>query len=543
MGKINYYEVLNIDRALSTEEIKDSLLRLEATWQQRVIQMPEKAQEMLKYLAEAKAIFANDNSRNDYDTDLDGKSIQSPDNDNKAKESEFKEYCERIKEYLDSKQYDLAKMALDQALALEEYDSDKTHFYLYYDATEVYLNNGMYEEALSISNRNVFLNPNESLAYYKKIWALYNYIMFVFRDYGIDNADKRKYVDMLMGTCETWQKKSDDYRDVSSSWAYMSVAYDFQGDYANALICAQNSISYNEKNGMAQKMIERICNTYKADLSEVSSYFREPLCFYEEIQSLVGDLMSLEPTESYGYPLLTKKYKYDNSYSDDTNSKQINEKTITYAISREGKFVSHIAEQNTDIPYDSGMIRVNLMKKTNSRNVVEMNIDDFAAEFDFIGSAIRSFSRGRDEFFGIESSVEIKAEQLHEIQYLANQLANMGHFQIYEFNRRGLVRGFGLYKTLKDIIEREANYIAACREANEKFDAEIAPVRAQIAQRYEQKRKDLASEMQLKTKEAEKDDRLILDLQAELSAMDKEFSSLGFFLEKEKKNCKHKWRQ
>jgi len=106
---------------------------------------------------------------------------------------------------------------------------------------------------------------------------------------------------------------------------------------------------------------------------------------------------------------------------------------------------------------------------------------------------------------------------------------------IYLLTRHGLKKGYGLYKCLQDILDKEADYIAACKEANAKYDAEIGPLKERIAQEYAQKRSALGVEMQSKINEATKTDDLIRNLNNQLAAMNAEYSKLGLFSGRRKK--------
>lgn len=67
---VNYYEVLSLNRSLSTEEINAELSRLETIWKRREITNPEKAAKMNAAIIDAREVFKNDTTRKVYDVSL-----------------------------------------------------------------------------------------------------------------------------------------------------------------------------------------------------------------------------------------------------------------------------------------------------------------------------------------------------------------------------------------------------------------------------------------------------------------------------------------
>ena len=66
----NFYEVLKLDKAMSSAELQDNLIRLESIWTDRASTRPEKATEMLALIAQAKKVFASETSKAAYDREL-----------------------------------------------------------------------------------------------------------------------------------------------------------------------------------------------------------------------------------------------------------------------------------------------------------------------------------------------------------------------------------------------------------------------------------------------------------------------------------------
>ena len=66
----NYYEVLSLNRSLSTEEINTELSRLETIWKRSEITNPEKAAKMNALIIDARDVFKSDVTRRAYDISL-----------------------------------------------------------------------------------------------------------------------------------------------------------------------------------------------------------------------------------------------------------------------------------------------------------------------------------------------------------------------------------------------------------------------------------------------------------------------------------------
>ena len=63
----DFYELLNLNRNDSAEDLKKELVQLETTWHRREIANPEKASRMLVLIMDAKNVFQNEQSKREYD--------------------------------------------------------------------------------------------------------------------------------------------------------------------------------------------------------------------------------------------------------------------------------------------------------------------------------------------------------------------------------------------------------------------------------------------------------------------------------------------
>ena len=67
---VNYYEKLDIDKNLSTDEINKKLVELDVLWTKRSNNNQNKARPMLLLISEAQDVFRTETSRKEYDESL-----------------------------------------------------------------------------------------------------------------------------------------------------------------------------------------------------------------------------------------------------------------------------------------------------------------------------------------------------------------------------------------------------------------------------------------------------------------------------------------
>lgn len=178
---VNYYEKLNLDRSLSTEELNRELARLENLWIQRAINAPEKALAMQCLITEARGYFTDDNARREYDRQLeeDDRQPQQEDPD-KERSKNFEKWLFQVMDYMESKQLDLAETAAEQALRY--YDSDKDTPLFYSLISDIYRDRGKLDTALNYINKSIILSPNDSS-------------MFVDKGIILNAMSKQKYLE------------------------------------------------------------------------------------------------------------------------------------------------------------------------------------------------------------------------------------------------------------------------------------------------------------------------------------------------------------
>lgn len=173
-------------------------------WRHREVNQPEKSAKMFSLIFEVRKIFANEDSRRKYDEALEKEGRPDGAADpSTAKKEEFQKYFNRIQEYYSDKQFDMAKLALEKALALEEYDPDENHVALHRCATVIYSDSNMFSQALEFANKALLANPDDLTNYEKKAMVLFAHLT----ERGNFDFFQQCH-EILRATRDSWLKKA-----------------------------------------------------------------------------------------------------------------------------------------------------------------------------------------------------------------------------------------------------------------------------------------------------------------------------------------------
>lgn len=517
----NYYEELGISKDANVKEISEELIRQESLWRHREVNQPEKSTKMLSLIFEAREVFANEVSRRKYDEALNKK--DRSDDPSAVKAEEFKKFLARVQEYYSDKQFDMAKLAMEKALALEEFDPDESHVDLYRYATDIYSKNNMFAQALEFANKALLANPDDLLNYEKKAVVLFSHLT------AEENVNiSQQCNETLRTTCDSWMKKAkqqNNTAEVANALQYLAFSFYVCGqDYNMAENYANESLSLDkEKSKLAREVIEKIYQPVSVDISEVNNYYANEPCYYwNEIRQMINELISsgIEPEVPYGYPLI-KKTTYWHQEESKGEPEEISESEEVFAIARDGSFCKH---SSTTTTYGRSQW------SDNEESDYSCGTDVFLAEFDFDCYYNYCFSypvkRGTEVYFAVFYG---QAEEALNRDTKANA-------RITRFCRK---KGYGLYMKLKKILESQAEYISKYKKANEKYESEIAFEREKIRKKYEEKRSELSKETQMKMEEATQNEKIVQDLQNQISGMRDELSKLGLFSGRRKKELQN----
>ena len=534
----NYYEEFNISADMSIEEIKSKLTQLENVWNQRLLNEPEKANGVLSLIKEAKDSFSSVEAKAEYDKMLELSISIEPKGNEKLEE--FSKAKAEVENYTKSEQWDLAKLAAEKMLSLVSgsgIEGSKEEWNALALAAEAFSRNELFDQALECANKAILLDPDAVEGYFNKELVLFNYI----EKKKKQNMDYSQLVNNYRTTCQVWTKKAQEKSVPDSAkralyllgGSYLNyIPKDFDKGEQSAIEALKIDPNYED----AKRILDFVNTDRKVDLDELNIYMNEPDYFTEEIQDLIKSLLSSNPPmQKFGYPLCTKRYRWCEAYYEDENAKIDSEREEIFAISKEGELIKHYRENTKKTPYTSGILHTEHIKEEKKEWTDKIQLSDFKREFDFTGHALYSHSYGVDSYFGLQLYREIHAETMSEILYNANLGKTCGHFQLYDLVRHGRKKGYGLYKLLQNIVDKEKEYLKACKEANEKYDAEIGPMKEQITLEYEKKRSTIESEKRSKIEEALENDKEIEKLNNQLSSMESEYSKLGLFAGKRKK--------
>lgn len=160
----DYYELLKLDRNSSAAEIDAKLIKLEKTWKKNQLSDPVTISEMLGLISDARKVFRDEQSKAQYDRELED-SKREPDPEGERRDG-LNKWKEQARSYYSSKQYDLAKVAIDRSLALT--DDNEDDFDLLNLAASIYLQNGDPEKALGFINRAIVSRPDNPYLYFTK---------------------------------------------------------------------------------------------------------------------------------------------------------------------------------------------------------------------------------------------------------------------------------------------------------------------------------------------------------------------------------------
>lgn len=161
----DYYESLQgISPEMSADDIFMELSNLERVWRKRRISNPEKASEMLQIIEEAKEVFDSDETKSEYDRQLD--LFKHPEQKQLVQEKDPEEERRRllwegnnvVLSLYESGQYMLAREAFEKYVAYT--DDTVISAYFFYLGNAVYAQLDDIHRALDCYNKAVFLEPD-----------------------------------------------------------------------------------------------------------------------------------------------------------------------------------------------------------------------------------------------------------------------------------------------------------------------------------------------------------------------------------------------
>lgn len=225
---VDYYSELGLDKSKKLDEINSELNRLESTWKRREITNPEKATTMLALIIQARKVFSSDSSRSAYDDELSrdnkGPEVTDPD---KARTEEINKWKSQAKSYDDSRQFDLAKVAVEKAISMSNANGDDDSLFAL--ATEIYIHNGDLDIAMTYINRAIVTAPNVSSHYFMKGIIYDQQASSTNYRYGNGgNVDYRTEARKMFQMADSKAEQSGDRSSRARACGALAVSYYFQ---------------------------------------------------------------------------------------------------------------------------------------------------------------------------------------------------------------------------------------------------------------------------------------------------------------------------
>jgi tetratricopeptide (TPR) repeat protein len=234
------YEELYLSESSDLEGIQRILAKQRRDWTARSDAMPEEASRMLVLIDEADAAFATEESRTCYDVALAAsrQPVIDPDRD-ALRQADYERFCAVAAEYFDTNEFDLAEVAIGNAL--KNAPAGGADLALCKLATKTYFALGKFDPALTYVNQAIVLAPSDP--------GLYLYKFRVATELGrTARDDRRGSRDALMNTLRITVGKAESAADDGT----LAVALD---ELAWLVFAQRGAESDDEARGLAARAI------------------------------------------------------------------------------------------------------------------------------------------------------------------------------------------------------------------------------------------------------------------------------------------------
>lgn len=514
---INYYEELNLSSEDSIVEINRALNQLESTWIRRKITVPEKATKMLALIIDARAVFATEESKYEYDNSLISASQEETDQDVSA---QFVKVWAGVERFYNDGQWDLAQMAIEKAFSLMDAadlvagEAEQ----VYYIAQEIYRKNCHFDQAIDITNRYISFQPDSVMPYFLKQNALLEYKEHLQKQ----GVDATQCINTYRTTCQIWakiakeQNEQADYLSATSALHLLALSYynDPPKDIDLAEKLARKILELDPKHNGAKQIITRIYQPREVTLEERNSYRMETSEYGVDISNLVSQITmsGLVPETNKGWVLAMKSFHgfYD-PYKDGTDLEE--SKETTYLLSPDGKFVKWVKKNTLTFYKGEGY------DSKDEDHIEACPIEELMLEMDFEAWSTHRNDIGWEETSSFAGMV-LGGWNAHKTQFITRLFRKKGQ---------------GLYNKLKEITDRNSSYIEECCRINAAYNRELEPLRKAISDKYSTQREQIAQEQNTQIDLARNMEPERQAAQNQIAAIGKELSSLGFFSIKRKK--------
>ena len=258
----NYYSEWNIPRDMPLASIQRKLSELCNDWTARKLNVPEEAILKLQLLNEALAIFKSEKSRAQYDRELAAANKEpSPGDPNAERAVQLEKWLADAKTYYKDGKADLAKVAIEKALALISPDRDNSLIYI--SAARIYLASNELETAMSYINKAIVENPNNTESYLVKFAILDGIRRKLSTQPNQQQTAVNETVVALKDLLDTAvEKATASHNDDMLDFAYGAFAYYWYfvvgSNESLAEDYARKALAINSENQNAKRVLESI---------------------------------------------------------------------------------------------------------------------------------------------------------------------------------------------------------------------------------------------------------------------------------------------
>lgn len=312
-GITDFYEALNLDASMSTEDLSAQLRALERTWMQRQINMPEKAAEMLALIRQAIPSFADDNARAAYDQALaESRQPKQQEDPDAARMAEIEKWKQEATDYYNKAQYDLAMIAVDKAMQAAGMDTPDVQ--LHFIAANIFLQNRQHFRAIDSINRIILMQPDSAEAYLLKGDILNDQLA----DKNLPDDQRQKLIKQVEDAyriCDELAEKTIELptrAKAKARLAFLMLVH--RDDQTAARSLAYDALDFDSSEPQAKMVLDMINQQqnekydlfHYAEEARKNGNFARAQQLYEQCIPLFGDL-----PEAYFFNTFCKVMQYD----------------------------------------------------------------------------------------------------------------------------------------------------------------------------------------------------------------------------------------
>ena len=233
----NYYEILGIDKNLSTAEIEKLLSQIDTTWQKRLFSQPEKASEIISLVCAAQEVFSSDAVRKEYDLSLQNVGNEGTENGSRGKE--LLRWKSKARLYASNDEYEFAKVAIDKAISF--IDNDENEADLFAIAADIYWHNNELRRAKDYINAAITFGDATDGYYLQKARICFDILTREETNGSTADATIKEIVNCCHFVIE--ESKPDDEKGKVIAYEILAIVFcAYKRDYIKALKLAEQTV-------------------------------------------------------------------------------------------------------------------------------------------------------------------------------------------------------------------------------------------------------------------------------------------------------------